>query len=127
MMLPRGYHCKQVVDPLVSMPLEIKHIGIAEPKHLIENEFATFERLEIFPFLCPNGVSASRQEKMCSEIKGVMVSDATAKYTRIIDTEERDRIVTFAKWHIPTAVKRKTTSPTRFCPPQTLMFLRPPR
>lgn len=94
------------------MPLKIKHVGFADLKRLVEIEIAAFESLEVFPLLCPDGVNASRQQAMRLAIKGVMVHDTTAKYMKVTSTEEHDKIVAFAKWHIPTKLQPRMTSST---------------
>lgn len=94
------------------MPLKIKHVGFADLKRLVEIEVAAFEGLEVFPLLCPDGVNASRQQAMRLAIKGVMVHDTTARYMKATSAEEHDKIVAFAKWHIPNKLRPRMTSPT---------------
>lgn len=96
---------------LLGMPLKIKHVGFADVKRLVEIEVAAFESLEVFPFLCPDGVGGPRREAMRAGIKGVIINDSTAKYMKVINTEEQDKIVAFAKWHMPVPLQPTITSP----------------
>jgi hypothetical protein len=83
------------------MPLKIKPIGVGDLERLVEIEVAALKALEIFRFLCPNGVDASREDSMHTETRRALADDTTAEYMKVINTDEQNKIVAFAKWQTP--------------------------
>lgn len=83
------------------MPLKIKPVGVGDLERLVEIEVAALKALEIFRVLCPNGIDASREDSMHTETGRALANDTTAEYMKVVDTDEQNKIVAFAKWQTP--------------------------